>query len=378
MNRVMKYGILAGLSVSASASFAQTSDVDALRTQLESVSARLAELEATADSTESSWTDKITIKGDLRYRYEHKEKDGSINKDRNRIRARIGAYADVNDEVKVSIRIASGDSENPTSTNETLDGYSKNKTLWLDLAYLTYSPAAVEGLSASMGKMKQPWVQVSDLMFDSDVNPDGISAAYKAGSDALTFSSVVGYHIMNERTSDDVTLLSGQLAVIADLSDDISFTAGVGGFVYDNIKDTAAVSLGNNSDDGAGNYRYDYEIVDGIAKLDINKGSLPLKVYGEYLSNVANGVSESDSWLVGIGTKYKKFGFDYTFRETGSDAVLDYLDDGDFGGAGGKGHKVKASYKIAKNFSVGATYFRIEEEDHTNVDLAQIDLAVKF
>ena len=79
-----------------------------------------------------SWADAITMKGDLRYRFETITDDSKLNADkeaytryRNRIRARLGAEAKCNDNLKAAIGLttdegaAAGD---PISGNQTLTG----------------------------------------------------------------------------------------------------------------------------------------------------------------------------------------------------------------------------------------------------------------
>ncbi|NNJ70242.1 MAG: hypothetical protein HKP10_03005, partial [Kiritimatiellales bacterium] len=166
MNKKIIYSITLGLALSAASVFA------AEGADNESILERLEALEGSAKN--SSWAEKVAIKGDVRYRYEHKEDDGDVTTDRHRFRARVGAYGKLADNVKAGIRLASGSDETPTSTNETLDGNASEKDVWIDLAYITIDCPKGSGLSATFGKMKQPWVQVSDLIFDTDVNPEGI------------------------------------------------------------------------------------------------------------------------------------------------------------------------------------------------------------
>ena len=197
------------LSITLSTSAALAND-DAL---LETLNARIDALEKENEST-SDWTNKIKLKGDFRYRYEYKAKNSNTDKNRHRLRARIGAYA---------------------STNQTIDGYANKKQIWLDLAYMTYRPEQIDGMSITFGKMKQPWEQVSDLIFDTDVNPEGISASYETSFDKISLMSHVGYHIMDEQTVKDIALVSGQIAASTKLTERIKLTTGLGAFVFDNI-----------------------------------------------------------------------------------------------------------------------------------------------
>lgn len=375
MDKKLAYAIMAmGITVASATVFAAAEA--SAKMDDESIIKRLEALEDA--NKKSGWTEKVKVKGDFRYRYEYKAKDGNTDKNRHRIRARIGAYADVNDQVKAGIRLASGSDESPTSTNQTIDDYSSKKRIWLDLAYLTYSPDAINGLSVALGKMKQPWEQVSDLIFDTDVNPEGIGTAYEIDLDALTLATVLGYHIMAENKGDDVELLSAQIAASGKVAEDIKLTAGVGAFIYNNIEGTAPPTSGNNTTNAVGGmYTYGYEIIDGFAKLDIKKGPAPVKIYGEYLNNMASGVGEDTAWLVGVGAKYKKFGLDYNYRDMEADSVLGVLADGDFGGPGGKGHKINAKYALLKNWSAALTYFRVKNSG-VDIDLLQANLVVKF
>ncbi len=372
MNRTLTIGLTALIAGTAHAQTVQ-SEIDAL-------SERLAALEeAPAAGNEAGWTDTIKIKGDLRYRYEYKAKDSDTNKSRHRFRARIGAYADVNDQVQAGIRIATGSSDSPTSTNQDIDGYASQKEIWLDRAYLVYSPDYFEGLNVTLGKMAQPWVQVSDLMFDGDMNPEGIAADYTYGSESATLQAVLGYHIMDENVGNDVALLSAQLTASAEVASGIELLLGAGAFAYSNIDGADAPGLGGNTGVSTNEvYRYGYEIVDVIAKADVSKGPLPFYLYAEYLKNIDSDADETAGYIAGIGTKAGRIGLDYSYRSLDEDAVLSYLADGDFGGTGTKGHKLKLKYSAMKNLSLGMSFFRVTDAAGTDSDIVQADVMVKF
>ncbi len=350
MNKKFVYGIAA--AVVASTTAIAVAD-EAPEMTLEE---RVAALEA--GNKGSSWAESIKIKGDLRYRYEYKAEDDDTTTDRHRIRARIGAYANVTDNVDAAIRFATGSDDDPTSTNQTLDNDFGKKDVWVDLAYITLGCGQIEGLSTTFGKMKQPWVSVSDLIFDTDVNPEGISSAYEFGCKDLTLTTTVAYHMLDDKgTGEDDNLTSGQIAAEADVTEDIALTAGAGAYYYSELN---------------------FEIVDGFVQADIDTDMLPIKVYGEYLNNTASGVSEDTAWLVGVGTTCPITGIkiNYNYRDIETGSVNPALDDSDFGGAG-RGHKIQGKYGLAKNTTIGATYFRTERSG-SDYDVLQLDLAVKF
>ena len=90
------------------------------------------------------------IKGDIRYRYENREADESTEKSRERIRARIGVYGDINETISFGTRIATG-GNGITSTNQDLDGSAANKSIGLDLAYMTIDSLLFEGMHTTLG-----------------------------------------------------------------------------------------------------------------------------------------------------------------------------------------------------------------------------------
>ena len=79
-----------------------------------------------APAAVDSWTDRIKIDGDFRYRYERIDPEGSDTRSRNRIRARANIRADVADNTEVGFGLATG-GEDPVSTNQTLGGGGTSK-----------------------------------------------------------------------------------------------------------------------------------------------------------------------------------------------------------------------------------------------------------
>jgi hypothetical protein len=99
-------------------------------------------------------------------------------RDRNylRIRARIGLEADIVPTLTTYFRLASGTQNNPVSTMQSLGGYLSNKDIWLDRAYADYRPT--EGGHVLIGRMANPF-RLSELVWDDDVNPDGVAISYE-------------------------------------------------------------------------------------------------------------------------------------------------------------------------------------------------------
>jgi hypothetical protein len=78
--------------------------------------------------------------------------------------------------VEVGIGLATGSSTNPVSTNSTLGDSFNKKSFLIDLAYLKWQP--LKELTLWGGRFANPWFG-SDLVWDPDVNFDGVAFSYK-------------------------------------------------------------------------------------------------------------------------------------------------------------------------------------------------------
>jgi hypothetical protein len=87
------------------------------------------------------------------------------------VRARFGVRFDVNDNVSMTFRLASGSNNGPVSTTQLLGGGLTKKDVWLDQAYLTLKR---EGLGQiSLGRMPNYFMH-TDLVFSDNLNFDGV------------------------------------------------------------------------------------------------------------------------------------------------------------------------------------------------------------
>lgn len=100
------------------------------------------------------------------------DKNTTDSRSRWRLRARLGVNARVGDDVAAGIRIATGDDNSRTSTNQTLSGNLNKYSLWLDRAFAKWSPFS--WVSASGGRMPNPWFG-TDLVWDDNLNFDGVA-----------------------------------------------------------------------------------------------------------------------------------------------------------------------------------------------------------
>ena len=352
----------------------------------------------------AGWAANTRLTGDMRVRQEtidvEDEPDftGSRNKDRQRLRARLGAFTKVNPEVETGIQVASGSGADRRSTNENLDNYFDKKAVWLDLAYINYNPAAVPGLKAFAGKMKQPWMSMGDVIWDGDINPEGFAAGYTKKDGTTTFFGSGGYYVLKDAVDSegfeikhDLGLYQAQIGAAFDVTDAARWT--VGASVYDFNKD----KYGSTSSFRAnGNTTDQFGLGELFTQLDVIGLPLPLSIYGQYVLNyeardmAETSIDDSDedtAYLFGLRTNIAGVSVDYNYRDVDANGVVGGFTDSDFavGYTNSSGHKLKLKYDFMKNFSIGATYFMAESDavsslklQDVGADTLHVDLEAKF
>ncbi len=376
MNKTMVYGIaVAALTVTSA--FAQN-ESEQLRSEMDALTKRLNELEAEQpEKSKTSWTDKITIKGDLRYRFEYVGKDDSTSKNRQRIRARLGAYADVNDFTTAGIRIRTGGDAN--SGNQTIGGDFNAKDIYLDLAYITLAPSEATYGAVTLGKMKYPWKVTTDLIWDSDVNPEGAAYTYATKLDNTGLFGSAGYFKVQDTSSThDLNLGSGQIGASQPIGEKTKLTVGGSVFAYDNSKDFNNPGATNNTT------MIDYTIAEVFGEVGFKEVlPIPFKLYGNYVNNTK---ADNDEMGYCFGIKFGdakkgKWEAKVGYRNLDLNAAPAYYADSDFAGGGTdiKGGRVKAKYNVGKNLQVGATLIAgTQKSSDTDVNTLHLDLIAKF
>ena len=350
------------------------------------------------------WATRIKVKGDVRFRYENVQSN-QLEKDRERIRARIAFLGKVNDEVDAEVRIATGSSNDNRSTNQTLGGSFSKKELWLDRAYIDWHPDWAYGAHAYFGKMEQVWYKEANLIWDDDINPEGIALAYThefAGT-GLELTAVGGYYILEDSVdgegnvfqfSGDMDMFHAGLSAHMEFNDMISASLGYNAYLYDDEDGNNNDLLDKNSEehligdghlgDNGNSLRQKFSIHDITGSLNIETDLLPITLYGQYAHNSAARSNLDNGWLMGIKTEYKDFKVAYDYRSMQKDFAPAVFIDSDFNGGntGARGHRIKLAYEISKHFSLGATYFAAERFAHydpaRNYDTYQLDLKAKF
>src|SRR5215470_11361716 len=115
---------------------------------------------------------RFRFTGDVRVRGESFFQEGIQDRNRARIRVRLGLEGALNQDFIGGLAIATGSMGDPTTTNETLTNIFDRKTIALDKGYITYNPVAHPWFSATGGKFAYLWQRTS-VTGDPDLNPEG-------------------------------------------------------------------------------------------------------------------------------------------------------------------------------------------------------------
>ena len=202
---------------------------------------------------QDDWTDRLTLKGDVRLRHETIDEDGEEERSRMRFRARLGLSAKVTDDVKVVVQLATG-GDNPVSTNASFDGGFSRKDIGVDLAYVDWKIR--DGVNFYGGKMKNPLFRAGSvpLLWDGDLNPEGLAVKFTSGG---FFGTAAGFSVEERSSADDSLLYVVQAGYRFDIGENASLTAGAGYLAYTNTVGNEPFYDGNprsNTVDANGNY----------------------------------------------------------------------------------------------------------------------------
>jgi hypothetical protein len=231
------------------------------------------------------WTDKFRPFGDLRGRYEGvyfgegNDNTGAFpnfnaintgapfdtsgtqfspqynvdqDRERARLRARVGTDIMLGEGFNGGLRIATGDSNSPTSPNQTLGGNGGNFSkyaIWLDRAFLSYDAGPGDGqeLVFMLGRFDNPFLS-TDVQWDDDLGFDGVAVRGKVriNDKASTFFTAGYFPVYNtdfnfasnqpsKFESTDKWLTGAQIGIDFKITDDLTAKFGIAYYDFSNI-----------------------------------------------------------------------------------------------------------------------------------------------
>jgi hypothetical protein len=288
----------------------------------------------------------ISFSGDIRLRAEPiwgGPADESLERARGRVRVRFNALADLGEQFRTGITLASGDVNDPTTTNQNLTGFYTRKAVALDQAFVEFTPKQFKSFTVVGGKFRYPWYN-TELTWDKDLNPEGAAQTlgFKLDTPVLKKFALVGFELpfaevastvsaTDKRVLQQITY-GGQLQTAWQLGPRVTLSAysgfydfrgadfvalalakassknpqtpstgllplGVGNPVQNSTYTTTATTIvtvggtayptGVSSVSNA-QFASKFILFDNIARFDINTGSarFPLAFIGDYVQNM--------------------------------------------------------------------------------------------
>ncbi|MBI4226864.1 MAG: putative porin [Candidatus Omnitrophica bacterium] len=344
-----------------------------------------------------SWLDKVKWGGDLRLRHETQRREPAQDRNRERFRLRFGFKAKPVEPVEIGVRLATGASGDPVSTNQSFSNTFDKKAIFIDQAYAKYT-TPLKGLSLTGGKMENPF-QTTDIVWDSDVTPEGAVAQWQLpGEGTIRPFVTLGAFQISELNADagDPGLFAGQVGadVALPFGEGWAWQPSVAFYDFTAIEakrtnDVTNAPAGNSTDgaSAAARFRYDYDVVSILNKVTLPKVfHQPLQFLSDYTHNTAAN-DDGGAWQAGVeyGQVTEKLGSWkalYYYKRLEPDATFGALTDSDFGtgGTNHQGHIMGVTMGLNKAANVGLRYLRTDEVSgsQNRADTLQADLQVKF
>ncbi len=244
----------------------------------------------------AEWTERISIEGDIRVRSQS-DRAGSANpapqdfltaslggttrapdfaagsstglatgstqddRDRMRIRARLGINARVSDSISAGIRLATGNSTDRVSTNQTLGQNFNRYQFLIERAFVKLEPT--DWASFSAGRFANPWFS-SDLTWSDNLNFEGVAATLKrppvANATWLPFATV-GYFPVRESlgAKSGRNVMGAQVGVQWEPGTRTRLKLGLAQYRFDHFEGRVDPDYDAISGPGASYGQYEYE-----------------------------------------------------------------------------------------------------------------------
>lgn len=271
---------------------------------------------------------RLQLSGDVRVRYESNWSDKDArNRDRGVVRARLRANYAISDKIMAGAQLSTGDDDDPNTADVTLSNWDDDLRVSLDQIYLR---GTFGNLVLTAGKIPQPFRR-TDLVWDGDVSPQGLSAAYKIplrGGAALKATGLV-FQIDEASRGQDSRMVGGQ-AEFATAPGLLRAELAAGYYDYrlSALVGADAGDFRSNLLTPDGRYLSDFDLFDVVGTITFNGlgERWPVQVVGNYVHNYGAAVDADTAYgvdlFVGRTAKKGDWRFGYGYSRTEADAVL--------------------------------------------------------
>jgi hypothetical protein len=346
-----------------------------------------AEIQQAVDGLSDAFAKDVALrwkwKGDFRVRNENIDQEAAVERNRSRVRVRLGFEAEVNPTVKAGFQFATTENGDARSSNQTLGDVNSRKSLDLDLAYVEWAPNAAT--KVTLGKMKQPLVTTTSYFVDKDINPEGAAVACTHAPTGA-FANAALFDLVERGSAVDSTAVALQVGVRGKLNDDTAYVLAAGEMKHRAVKNQAVIQSGSvggffgNTTKTTGCavgvatcLANEFAVRNALAEVSTIVADYPVTVFVDWAENadaakyneaLAYGVtlgkaSLPNSWEVGVVRQMVE-----------KDALFGQWIDSDFaaGNTDGDGYTLRGAYQVAKNWKLNVAYHMNE----TNNEVAAV------
>jgi hypothetical protein len=179
--------------------------------------------------------------------------DRSLDENLQNYRLRFNVDVQLSDDLSGGFTLASGNINDPTSSNQTLTGFYARKPIALDRVFVKYRPGYFKPLTLVAGKFNYPWYN-TELTWDKDLNPEGFAQTLNFDLNSkpvlkrvafvgfeLPFSQIAGTSLKNKSLM-QTAVFGGQFQTVWRLTDWLNLTAYTGFYNFHNA-DPMALAL---------------------------------------------------------------------------------------------------------------------------------------
>jgi hypothetical protein len=272
---------------------------------------------------------RVRFNGDLRVRYEYTTAgNGSLSLGREVVRFRAGITYPLRDDIMVRARLATGDPDDPNSTDVTLSSFVNDLAVSLDVASIEITRRR---WAAFAGKFFNP-LQSTELVWDGDVNPQGVAGRFMVGDKAKVSGTLTGLYFIVDQQANNLSsdMAGGQLTVAVPAGTKWKASGSVAYYDY-RIRSLTAAAAGDTRSNrlapGGAAYLSDFDLLDLLVAIDYSGFGerYPLRLVGDYVHNSgANDLNTGwgvDAYL-GKSARQGDLRYRYGYGMTETDAVL--------------------------------------------------------
>jgi hypothetical protein len=308
---------------------------------------------------------RLSVSGDFRLRYERTSSATEVTRNRGVVRGRLAARYELASWLTVGGRLATGDADDPNSTDVTLSDFADDLAVSLDQAYASMQ---LRGLQISAGKIPNPFVS-TELVWDGDVNPHGVSGVWSFGEERLGARLAGLYFIVNESASGPESVMRGMQASLEAAAGEVWTFELAGGYYNYRLQGILGADAGDIRSNllapGGQSYLSDFRLVDLLAAAEINPAGSgwPLRVVANHVRNrgaarsADSGYSLDVLWGRAAASSDVRLGYGYSTAE--ADAVLAaFSHDNTPLATNYRQHALSIDYVIQPNILVNGTWYR--------------------